>query len=289
MLKLKRATPDDRQAIIKIWQAEFGDEVEFIDDFCDWCGWEQIFVMRDDDEPCSMIAAPLVDVVLADGRTVRAGYIYALTTLREFRGKGLARMGLNYADFCLQNRGADCAVLVPAQPSLFPYFATAGYETAFYMREDTVDAADIGAAAPADELWTVSAEEYRVLREGCLRGLPHMVSPLGLLEQQKKLCVASGADLYALKLPHGRGCAAAERQKDGSVILRELLVPVEDRDAALAALHACLNAQRYVVRSRLSDAEGDPDAKPFGVIKWYGQENGHGGSCCCSYLGPALD
>lgn len=288
MLKLRRAVPEDRQAIMELWQAEFGDEAGFIDDFCAWCGWEQIFLLFEDGAPRSMIAAPLVDVTLPGGGAARAGYLYALTTLGESRGNGFGRMLLNYADFCLQNQKADCAVLVPAEESLFSFFARSGFAQAFALREELLDGEELSEFETKGVLRAATPEEYRAVQEKLLAGTPHVVSPVGLLGQQKKLCAASGAELYVLELNHGHGCAAAERQEDGSVLLRELLTPAEDREQALAALHTALKAERYTVRSPLEGAE--KCAKPFGVVKWYDTEKAKAwNGLSCGYLGLALD
>ena len=289
MLQMKRATPENRNDIVMLWQAEFGDDEPFIDEFCAWCGWEQICLLWEDGEARAMTAAPLMELTMPGGGTVRAGYIYAHTTLKEHRGKGFGKMLLNYADFCLQNQNADCAVLVPAEDSLFRYFARSGYRTGFSLWEGTVEAPEIPAEGSC--LRPAAAEEYREIREERLAYVPHVITPLPMLEQQKKLCVAWNCDLYVLNLPGGRGGAAAERWEDGRIFLRELLVPEGEEANAVALLGREFGVSKIRFRRPCREQERtDLHTRPFGTVKWYrpesaqqwdGMERG--------YFGPALD
>lgn len=289
MLQMKRATPGDREDIVRLWQAEFGDEEGFIDEFCAWCGWEQIFLLWEDGEARAMTAAPLMELTMPGGGTARAGYIYAHTTLKEFRGKGFGKMLLNYADFCLQNQNADCAVLVPAEESLFNYFARSGYRKGFALWEGAAEVSE----TPADgcALRTASPEEYRAVREERLAKIPHVATPLPMLEQQKKLCAAWGCDLYALELPTGIGCATAERHEDGSVYLRELLVPAGEEQNAIALLKQGLETPSLTFRRPCgADERENAAVRPFGAVKWYRAEQAEKWDGLeWGYFGLALD
>lgn len=291
MLQLKRAVPGDRDAIQALWQAEFRDGPDFIDAFCAWCGWEQIFLLREEGVPWAMAAAPLVELTLPGGGVARAGYLYALTTDQAARGNGFGHMLLQYADFCLQNQGADCAVLVPAQPSLFRFFASAGYAPAFAHVEETAEGGELPAPAAGTALEGAGPAEYLAIREERLGDLPHVITPLGLAEQQKALSLEAGGDLYALTLPTGAGCAAAERLPDGNVLIRELLVPPGEEGAALALLRERMPAERYTFRRPLAAGEtGGAQARPFGAAKWYDSEKAaQWAGLADAYLGLALD
>lgn len=264
MMRMKRATPKDRDAILKLWGAEFGDGPEFIDPFIEWCGWDQIFLLWDEEGPCALTAAPVMQVALPGGGTAQVGYVYAHTTLKEHRSKGYGRALLRYVDFCLQNQGMDGVMLVPAQPSLFEYFRTEFYLPAFYLKEYTVKAEELPetsyraqAAIPA---------EYATFRELFLLDTPHAVSPNGMLEQQKTLSRAAGADLYTVETPNGTACIAAGKNEDGSAVCLEFLAPAGEERAVLAALHAELGAVSYSVRAPKG---ADGESRPFGMMKWY--------------------
>ena len=285
MIQMKRASEADRETIRRLWAAEFGDGNDFIDGFCAWCTLEQVFLLWDDGTPRTMIAAPLVDVTLPGGGSARAGYLYALTTDRAARGAGFGRMMLHYADFCLQNQGADCAVLVPAEASLFRFFGPVGFVPAFSLVRREVGAEELS-APPMGALRPVGPEEYRAIQEERLADAAHMVSPLGLLTQQKALCLGGGGDLYALDLPGGRGCACAEVRPDGTALVRELLAP-GDPLAALSVLHSVLDAPAYTLRLPAGEAG---EEWPFGAVKWYRPESARQWAGLeKGYLGLALD
>ena len=263
MMRMKRAKPEDRDAILKLWSAEFGDGPEFIDPFIQWCGWEQIFLLWDERGPCSLTAAPVMEVGLPDGGTAHVGYVYAHTTLKEHRSKGYGRALLRYVDFCLQNQGMDGVMLVPAQPSLFEYFRTEFYLPAFYLKEYTVKGEELPCALYQAK--SATPEEYASYRELLLLEKPHAVSTLGMLAQQKTLSLTAGADLYTVETPAGTACIAAGKNEDGSVLCLEFLAPEGEEKGVLAAIHEKLDAPAYAVRT-MADGE---ESRPFGMMKWY--------------------
>ena len=289
MLQMKRATPGNRDDIVMLWQAEFGDDEAFIDEFCAWCGWDQIYLLWEGGAIRAMTAAPLMELLMPDGGAVRAGYLYAHTTLKEHRGKGFGKMLLNYADFCLKNQNADCAVLVPAEDSLFRYFARSGYKVGFALWEGTVEVPET--LGEGSSLKVATAEEYRAVREERLAKIPHAVMPLPMMEQQKKLCMKWNCDLYILELPGGMGCASAERWEDGRIFLRELLIPEGEESNALALLGKEFDVSKLRFRRPCTAQEGsDLRTRPFGAIKWYRTEGAQRWqSEERAYFGLALD
>ncbi len=289
MIQLRRATPSDLGEIQALWQAEFGDTPSFISSFCVWCGWEQLFVLREDGIARGITAIPLTEVVMPGGERASAAYLYAHTAQREFRGRGFGHMMLRYADFCLQNQGIDCVVLVPAKPSLFRYFASAGYKTAFTLWEGEIYGEALGLPPSDCSIQETREEVYLTIQKQRLAGRPHMTVPLGLLKQSRLLCQSAGGGMYILELPNGPGCAIVELMKDGKAFIREMLTDVEDREAALSLIHQKLGARAYVLRRPLETGE-ELGAKPFGVIKWYEEEKAaRWGSLADGYFGLAMD
>jgi len=286
MLQMRRATPENRGDIVKLWQEGFGDEEAFIDEFCAWCGWEQIFLLWEDGEPRSMTAAPLMEVTMPEGGNVKAGYIYAHTTLKEHRGKGFGKMLLNYADFCLQNQNADCAVLVPAEESLFDYFARSGYQKAFYLVEEEMK-------STRDEevrkvLMLTDEAEYQAIREELLKEIPHVVNPLPMLGQYQKNGEEKYLGLYSLEVNGKKGCAALECEKGKGIFLHELLIPEEELETAVAFLLDPAEVSSGRLRRPLFP--GETGGKPFGAVKWYRPEPAERwAKCRNAYFGLVLD
>lgn len=264
MLTMKRATPADREDILLLWGKEFGDGAAFIDPFVRWCGWENILLLKEDGRPCALTAIPGMELAFPGGERAKVGYVYAHTTKKEKRGQGFGHILLNYAQFCLEEQGMDGVTLVPARPELFRYFATSGYEPAFWLTEERVERGEVPAAVTR-----LTAEEYAALREERLAGICHGVLPPGLPEQQESLCTEQGGGLYAVETAAGRACAVTERQENGELFLREFLAPAEEGEAAAAALCAALDAPRCTLRRPWREGDGEEKRIPFGAVKWF--------------------
>lgn len=268
MLQMRRAVPENRADIIQLWQAGFGDDEAFIDEFCAWCGYEQILLLWEDGEPRALTAVPLMEVAMPDGETAKVGYIYAHTTLKEHRGKGFGKMLLNYADFCLQNQNADGAVLVPAEESLFNYFARSGYQKAFYLKEEAMRPAEDGEVQPI--LKPVDEVEYHSIREELLKENPHVVNPLPMLKQYQQPGEEKSLGLYSVEVNGQTGCATVECGCGKELFLHELLVPQETLDRAAGLLLKAMEAECGKLRRPLFP--GEAGGKAFGAVKWYRPE-----------------
>lgn len=291
MIQIKPATPADTADIHALWHKGFGDEAAFVDSFyrrC--CPLEHTFLLREDGALCSMIAAPAVDVKLPDGTTAKSAYLYALTTDPACRSKGFGQMILKYVDFYLTEHGLDCVVLVPAEPSLFQFFHTAGFDRAFSISEIELPAGQVALPPEGVSLRPAHAAEYNRVREARLEGSFHVACRDELVEFQRSMSRDSGGDLYLLDLPHGQGCAAVERVETG-LMVKELLADERDLAAGVSLLAQAQLAPRYFVRYPifLEGLTGDY-GQAFGVIKWYDQElAARWGEERRGYLGLAFD
>ena len=255
MIQIHRARPDEIAAAEALWADTFGDGPEFQREFYRLCAPGGPLVLTEDEALRSMLALPELALVLADGRRLRAGYVYALATAPERRGQGCAAMLIETAAGLARQHGLDCLLTVPAQPSLFQFFARLGFQAGFYVREETA----MPAAAPADP---VSPEDYAALREQLLAGFPHTAYTPGQLAFQRAMCPNPGSGLYRLELACGPGCAAVENWADGPVV-KELLCHPGDRAQGAAACAALCGAP-VMVRTPVRSAGG----RPFGAIRW---------------------
>jgi hypothetical protein len=62
-----------------------------------------------------------------------AYYVYGVCTKSSFRSQGLSKRLLSFAQSNIEN--ADCLVLIPANSSLFDFYANQGFEKFFYLYE----------------------------------------------------------------------------------------------------------------------------------------------------------
>ena len=276
MLEMHQARPEELPQAQALWARVFEDDAPLQRDFYALTGLTGPLVLTEDGQVQAMLALPEVTLTFPDGWSVKGGYVYALATHPEVRGRGCAWQLLNYACEVLRNRRADCILTVPAQPSLFAFFAKHGFASAFYQRR--VEARPV--PAPAAPL---AGEEYDALREKLLAGAAHVSQGPGQMEFQRRLCPAPGSGLYRLELAHGPGCAAVERWPGRPVVKELLCHPLDEAQGAAAAAALC--AAPAQVR-----LPGGPEDTPFGAIRWlYAAPPSRWQRSPQGYLGLAFD
>lgn len=277
MLELRQAQGEELAQAERLWTMVFEDAPDFQREFYALTGLSGPLVLLEDGQLQAMLALPEVALNFSDGWRVKGGYIYALATRPQARGRGYAGQLLQYACQVLRSQGADCILTVPAQPSLFSFFAKNGFASAFYHRR-------VIAQPAATHARPISPEEYDALRETLLAGATHVVQGPAQMELQRRLCPHPGSGLYRLELVHGPGCAAVECWP-GAPVVKELLCHPQDEAQGTAAAAALCGAPAQV---RLSALHGN--GQPFGAIRWlYGAAPSRWQRSPRGYLGLAFD
>lgn len=271
MIQIHHARPDEIAAAEALWADTFGDGPDFQREFYRLCAPEGPLALIEDGALCSMLALPELALVLADGRRLRAGYLYALATTSERREQGCAAMLIETAAGLARQHGLDCLLTVPAQPSLFQFFARLGFKAGFYAREETA----LPSAAPARP---IPAEDYAALREQLLAGVVHTAYTPSQLAFQRAMCPNPGSGLYRLELAHGSGCAAVENWADGPVVKELLCHPGDRRQGAAACAALCGSPAKVRTpaggdagqrqASIAGPAGGETGGQPFGAVRW---------------------
>ena len=271
MIDIRPSRPEEAEAQKKLWQLAFGDDPRYIDWFYQCC-WqpENMLLLLEDDQLLSMLALLPHELTLPGGERAKAYYIYALATDPSARSKGYGRQLLHYVDFHLTARGADCVTVVPAEPSLFKFFGTVGFSTAFSTRKVELMRGETRAAQPEDTVSPISPEEYNAIRERLLEGTPSVHYGVELIRYQEGMGRLSGGGLYRVVAEGVEGCAAVEYVDADSVLFKELLLPAAQLPRALAVFAGMLPGRRCRVRTP-AGWDGLPGSyiQPFGMIKWY--------------------
>lgn len=146
---------EDISALRQLWKTVFGDSDEFLDRFfalafapdrC-LCLWEE------------GVLAGMVHWLPCEAPPHRFGYIYAVATHPDHRGKGICRRLMERAHALLPAQGYDGALLYPQEEGLREMYRKMGYETTTFLEEGICSP---GAAAVTLE--PLSPEAYFGLR-----------------------------------------------------------------------------------------------------------------------------
>ncbi len=125
------AKQSEKESLADLWKVCFGDDDEYIAGFFEnRFNPEETLVIREDGAVRSMLFL-LPGEVKADGEMFSAAYLYAACTHPDCRGKGFMASLLSAAKEHCSQKGLDFICLVPAQESLFAYYAEHGYKNAF--------------------------------------------------------------------------------------------------------------------------------------------------------------
>lgn len=165
------AKQSDMPGILSLWEEAFGDTPEAVMVFFAAFPHCRSYVAEEDEKILSMVHA-IPQTLSPDYPAV---YLYAVATDKAFRGKGICRNLMAFAEADLKKQGFIACVLTPASDTLFHYYKNLGYETAFFRH-----------ATPFSGGIPISLEEYAAKREALLT-LPHMIYDETFLQYAKNL------------------------------------------------------------------------------------------------------
>ncbi|MBR3593340.1 MAG: GNAT family N-acetyltransferase [Clostridia bacterium] len=161
-INFRPSTPKDELSLKRLFLNCFDDTLGFVNMFFEHhfvC--ENTLLAEEDDRmvgmafllPCEVENAPCF-------------YIYGVCVASDRRGEGIGTRLLNYAVNVAENRGAR-VLLLPENESLFPFYEKAGFSPCAYYKKVVFEGCDTAEAA---ELFEVSSEEYKALRDKGFEG-----------------------------------------------------------------------------------------------------------------------
>ncbi|MDR2514160.1 MAG: GNAT family N-acetyltransferase [Christensenellaceae bacterium] len=267
MVVIRPSVPGEEARQRELWQICFHDEEEYVSLYYRSCYRpEDVLVLLEDGVIRSMVICLPVSVQTPDGKRHQGAYFYALATDPLSRGKGYAKQLLFFAYDHLASLGHALGLTVPAMPSLFAFFQSAGLSPRFYFGERRFTADNAPGRA---RVRSVGHEEYASFREGFLAGGFSVLYPEDQILWQKRVSKLAGCDLYAIEAGGVQAFAAAELGEDGLPILKEFLCPPPFQAEAASALLQSLKKPALLARMPISGAELPPGARRFGSIRWY--------------------
>ncbi len=266
-LRIRQGRTEDREELIRLWQAVFGDRLDYIKGFFASYGQPDHIMTgwMKGQLAAAIYQVPMGGMSFPDGSLLPASITYALAAWPQFRNRGIGSAVMRAAIQTDFDRGFVCNSLCPAEDSLFPYYtARIGYRDCFYLREICLLTGKVpegrGSLHPA------GAEEYNNVRNHFLRGGFFMQFDTTGICYQQRLCADTGGGLFLLDTPAGSGCAACEYAEDGTLLVQELLCPEEALLWGMGLLVSALPAPALRVRTPafLGESLG-------GQVRRYGQ------------------
>ena len=128
------AAKKDLPALYTLWAEAFGDSPDYIEEFYrTHFSPEFTAVCETDGQVCAM-ANLLPCSLFSEGKTLPARYIYAVATLKSFRGKGIASDLMRFVCNFLTESGL-CGFLSPAEKSLYEFYRPLGFTEGFAAKK----------------------------------------------------------------------------------------------------------------------------------------------------------
>ena len=121
----------DFPQIVRIWQTCFGDSKAYIRLFWDACFPLCRGLADEQDGTLTAMAFLLPGELALREETHPATYIYAVATLPEYRGHGIAAALMQRAAEIAKEEGQAALCLLPGSEGLYDYYAKLGYSVGF--------------------------------------------------------------------------------------------------------------------------------------------------------------
>lgn len=202
----------DIPALSRLWAQAFGDsEAEIARFFQTLFPHASGFAAKDGETLCAMCFA-LPQQLVCGERAFPAAYLYAVAVEARYRGQGLCRRLLAFAEKELKKRNVACLLLVPADGELAKMYEKLGFSGPL------PEAAQADTPSAAGQAQKRNAVSYAGLRETLLWDVPHVRYPKPQLDY-----LAQEYEFYALRLGAASGCAAVRRENGGGMRVEELL------------------------------------------------------------------
>lgn len=189
-------------ALMDVWQSSFGDDRETVSLFFETAYHpSRTRYLREGGE---IVASLYWFDCLAHGRPI--AYLYAIATDSKHRGKGYCKALMRETHEHLAASGYAGAILVPAEPSLFDFYAKLGYRTCSYVNCFTCIGAKEKVRVSAVSKDAYAAKRRQLLPEGSViqenENLDYLAAQYGLYKSSNALFAArrEGDALYVTEL-----------------------------------------------------------------------------------------
>ncbi len=240
--KVRLATPGDKPVIEHLLRTGFGDEESFLCAF-----FEHVFpycdtlLSLDNGAVAAMAALIPCEIIQKGQENLPALYLYSLTTLPDYRGRGHAKALLAAAQ-----EKCSRVFLHAADDSLFQMYGRLGWRPMMHACYT-----EMPPAIPQTVFQEINGDEYYRLRELALKNAPHIRWNKHTCRFLHDMLTAYGGGLY---LAH-EAVIAVEEERDGILYLGEAFGREAPRLAAELSLRYACNTS-YLLTPCTADTPG---------------------------------
>lgn len=181
---------DDIPAMTALWQEAFGDDESFINAFL-----RSFYTPQN--APIAVIDGEIAAMLfLLDGEMSIGGkrypvyYLYAASTKKSHRGKGLMTELLDFSARTAADRGQAFICLKPGEKELFDFYEKRGYLPAFGRKVFTVHRSEL--VKPSDIAHNNSAFDLFELREAAFGNCDRFIWDKNSVNKAVKLSTCGG-------------------------------------------------------------------------------------------------
>lgn len=159
-MKLRLAREGDLPELIALWKAVFGDGEGFIRAFYKASGIERTIIAQTNGRIVGMINCPEIEL-WANGARYCGAYIYALAVDVRYRSAGIGSALLRAAESGdYLGNAVQFLLLIPAEESLFDFYAKKGYDRPAFAPLIGTDTAEIQGDVPLSHDSEVLYDRY---------------------------------------------------------------------------------------------------------------------------------
>ena len=237
-MNIRHYRKDDIPAMRALWQRVFDEREAYLDAFFSLIGDIGGAAVATDEGGALIGAAYALTgyELLSGGESPHVGYIYAVAVDESFRGRGIGAALTKCAGEICREREAVIVTTLPAEESLYAWYAQC-IGTRHVLRREK----KLVPAHKSVDIMKLTGTEYMLWRENLLRGQDFVRLSYPMLEAQRALCETYGGGLYATE----DGVLAAYRDGD-TLIVREILCARGDPAVSAASAAAALGCREAV-------------------------------------------
>lgn len=288
MIKISIADSNCKQKLYELWKLAFEENDLFTSLFFENAYQsENCIVAEENNILVSALHMLPSQIVIGSNRTEKAQYIYGAATLKEFRGQGIMKMLLEYADEYGRKHGEKYSILMPANDNLFEFYKKCGY-TKFYKIKEII--------LKRDELNKFCATKYSIRYNFTIDNIDKLRFN-NIIDNCGSVLWNKNHLKYAVKLVQAENgfviCTEDSyvfvTQEKSTAIIKEIICNDCSFGVLLSEIMKNTTANTFIFRLK----EDSPIFKNMGTIKYNGMIKSLCGEsisdCQYPYLGLTLD